>query len=68
MNIAAFAVGYRLGHDGQPPAVSVDIAEHALEAIEAHPLRPLGPDDVDWAWQLIGWAVGQAVAQHQLSR
>jgi hypothetical protein len=66
MNAAAFAAGYRAGHSGQPPAISADMAEHALEAIEAHPLRPLGPDDDEWAWHLIGWAVGQAIAQHRL--
>jgi hypothetical protein len=69
MNIAAFAAGYRVGHDGHPPLLPALAIEHQLEDVEAHPLRPLGPDnDDDWAWHLIGWTVGQAVAVHQMGR
>lgn len=64
MNIASFVAGYRLGHDGHAPALYEASLEHELNDVE----RGTGfvGNDHDWAWHLIGWAVGQAIAQHRI--
>jgi hypothetical protein len=68
MNVEAFVAGYRLGHDGQPPAFSMSMLEHELADVESDkpPTSTDWASDQDWAWHLIGWTVGQAIVMHGL--
>lgn len=63
MNVASFVAGYRLGHDGLAPAIHEATVEHELSDIESD--NPGDTHEHDWAWHLIGWSVGQAVAAHK---
>lgn len=66
---AAWVAGYRLGHDGLPPALSAPQLEQELSDIESEKPPAEGAVDTidhDWFWHLQGWAVGQAMAQHQI--
>jgi hypothetical protein len=72
-NLAAWVAGYRLGHDGQPPALSKEMLEQELLDIESDkrredPLRYVDPSGHDWLSHLQGWAVGQAFAAHQIGK
>jgi hypothetical protein len=70
MNIKAFVAGYRQGHDGLPPLTPPAMNEHELEDLDdpAESPSPIETDDHDWAWNLLGWAVGQAVALHEIAK
>ncbi len=67
-NLAAWVAGYRLGHDGLPPALSVTTVLQELADIEASPPPSGNVEDHYWLWHLMGWTVGQAIAQHQIGR
>ena len=70
MNIEAFVAGYRLGHDGQPPALSIPMLENELKAVESDKL-PSSVDwasEYDWAWHLLAWTTGQAIALHEIAK
>lgn len=64
MNVDAFVAGYRLGHDGHSPALQEATLMRELDDIES--TKPNANNEHDWAWHLIGWSVGQAVAQHRM--
>lgn len=66
MNVASFVAGYRLGHDGKPPALSKDMLERELIDIETRVPSYTDIDDAGWAWHLIGWTVGQAFAEYHM--
>jgi hypothetical protein len=66
---AAWVAGYRLGRDGKPPAMSIDMLEHELAAVEGDN----SPSDetfknYDWLWHLMGWSVGQEVGAYHLGK
>jgi hypothetical protein len=63
MNIDAFVAGYRQGHDGLPPTVPDAMAERENEDLES--TKPNVNSDPDWAWHLLGWTVGRAVARNE---
>ena len=65
MNIRAFVTGYRQGREGLPPLATVGMTEQELADLESE--KP--PESAhEWAWHLIGWTVGQAVALHEMAR
>jgi hypothetical protein len=61
MNIEAFVAGYRQGLDGLPPTVPDAMQEN--EDLES--TKPNVHSDPDWAWHLLGWSVGRAVARDE---
>lgn len=64
MDIDAFIAGYQDGRAGIAPTVPDAMAEK--EELES--TKPNVNTDPDWAWRLIGWAVGQAVAWDEIDR
>ena len=63
MNIDAFVAGYRQGRDGLTPTVPDAMAERENEDLES--TKPNVNSDPDWAWHLLGWTVGRAVARDE---
>ena len=61
MNLEAFVAGYRQGRDGLPPTVPDAMQEN--EDLES--TKPNVHSDPDWAWHLLGWSVGRAVARDE---
>ena len=67
MNIKAFVIGYRQGREGMDPTATVEMTLHELAVLESVSLSNLPNKTQDWAWHLIGWTVGQAVARHGMA-
>jgi hypothetical protein len=64
--VKAFLIGYREGREGLPPTASVAMTERELADLEID-----GPSlfiTHGWMWHLMGWTVGQAIAQNEMAQ
>jgi hypothetical protein len=63
--LAAWVAGFRLGHDGLPPALSIKMLEHELDAVDGN---PADAKNYDWLWHIMGWTAGQAIAISEMGK